>query len=282
MKRFCLPLLFICMAAVLPSVSFAEDIIYYRMAHNDGAISFFSFNTPFVPTVVRDIALMILQKPFYPSLVKSEHYQLAITYGVLWQGVKTVQYDYTPLAADRFRHILWVTEDSDSVLNLEIYDNDNKLLYGAVYLSQQGRVSGKKPPPLKNSPEPQKYYFGFTHQYTEIMQDNVMRMFFSDGLNRFSLFRSSLPAKQQPTAMNKILTESKRKDASKGEHLIAYGNYIYSENINGFRYTVVGTIPFDKMGEIVKIVADEKTLKNKNAETDNLSDNMSDKNLDTP
>ena len=105
-------------------------------------------------------------------------------------------------------------------------------------------------------------------------------MLFSDGLNRFSLFRSPVSEKSQPAAAVKTQDETDNKTQSKTEHLIVYGNYVYNENRNGFRYTVVGTIPFENMAEMVNIVTDyENTVKN-SAAADKAPDNLSDKNAD--
>lgn len=280
MMRLFLTLLFFCAVAVFPYLSYSEDLIFYRMAHNEGTVSFFNFNAPLAHPMMREIALRTLRKPFYPDLVESEYYQLSITRGVLWQGAKVIQYDYAPLSADRFRHVLWVTEDLALVVKLEIYDNDNKLLYHAVRLSQH-RASGN-PVPVRNSSEQRKHYFGFTNQYTDNFLDGGMRMLFSDGLNRFSLFRAPVPEKAQSAAAMKTQDETDNKTSSKTENLIVYGNYVYNENRNGFRYTVVGTIPFENMAEMIAIIADrENTVKNSAAPEDTAQDNVSDKDADS-
>ena len=244
MRRFSIPSFVICLVLVFSSASQAEDTIFYRMAHKGETISFFSFNAPLVPPVARDIALMTLNKPFYPNHVNSEYYQLSITRGIIWQGMKVIQYDYAPLTNDRFRHILWTTENPESVVMLEVYDNDNKLLYGAIRLSQ--RVASSSPS-AKKTPEQHELYFGFAHQHTEVLKDGGIRLFFSDGLNKFSIFRSPIPAKASAESNGKA-------DFSK-ENLVLYGNYVYCESKNGFRYTVVGTIPFDKMAEMIDLAS---------------------------
>ncbi len=282
MRRLALPLLIFFMAAALPSISRAEDVIFFRMAHNDGTVSFFNFNTPFVPPMVQEIALMTLRKPFYPNLIESEYYQLSITHGVLWEGEKVVQYDYTPLLPDRFRHVLWVTEDLSSVVKLEIYDNNNKLLYCAICLSQH--IPANAPPPIKKPSEQRAHYFGFVNQHTETQPDGGMRMLFTDGLNRFSVFRTPIPGKPQRTGTEKV-SESDNKSGSQAERLIVYGNYVYNENRDGFKYTVVGTIPFDKMEEMIDMLPasalkNKKTIKNKDLAADSIADNISNSSSD--
>jgi hypothetical protein len=39
---------------------------------------------------------------------------------------------------------------------------------------------------------------------------------------------------------------------------IILGNYVYSTNLDNSTYTVVGTIPYSEMNEVIKFIKDKK------------------------
>jgi negative regulator of sigma E activity len=77
-------------------------------------------------------------------------------------------------------------------------------------------------------------YSGFAAVDVSPDKDGSFKMFFSDGLNRFSVFR-------RPAAQNEKVDEK----------AVLYGNYIYSKIANGHVYTAVGTVPYSTMQDIV-------------------------------
>ncbi len=226
---------------LLTAKAYADDSIFYKIAHKDGYISFLNVSNADADAdgqIVNEIASTIVNKPFYPEVIRSEYYDTQITCGIEWKGEDIVQYDYRPLKNDRFRHVFWVIKDTPSVVKLEIFDINGRLMYSAMVLDNDNNSEKHFAPP-KILPAEDKGYAGFVNIFTTKNPDTSTRMLFTDGLNRFSVFRAP----------------SDGTNDGEEERLIAYGNYIYSKNLAKFRYTVVGSIPFEKMEEIVNMMA---------------------------
>jgi negative regulator of sigma E activity len=116
-------------------------------------------------------------------------------------------------------------------MKLEIYDQENKLLFRGLDLdgmhAHNQKFDKQKPRVLKGG------YFGFVNIHREKKDGNMERFLFTDGLSRFSVFRSP---------------PDKRRNSEK---LVVYGNYIYTVTTDNSSYTVVGSVPFSFMEDVV-------------------------------
>ncbi|MDR2104555.1 MAG: MucB/RseB C-terminal domain-containing protein [Deferribacteraceae bacterium] len=212
----------------------AEEL--YKIADESGYIDYCTCKA--APLDIKDIraqeiAKHIMHKRFAPEFIRNQFYQLSTLKGIIWQGDEIIQYDYKPLSKDRFRHLFWVNAATSDLLKLEIYDQENKLLFRGLDLG------GAHPYNPKSEKRPKERvlkggYFGFVNIHREKKDGDMERLLFTDGLSRFSVFRSP-PAKQRGYA----------------EKLVVYGNYIYNVTTDNSSYTVVGSVPFAFMEDVV-------------------------------
>ncbi|MDR2884361.1 MAG: MucB/RseB C-terminal domain-containing protein [Deferribacteraceae bacterium] len=223
---------------IIPTIGLSDEIIYYNINHNGESLSFFNMLGAPVPPMVQEISRRTLRKPFMPKRIDPNRYKVSIVQNITWQGMTVTQYDYKPVINDRFRHILWVLPDTNEIVKLEIYDANDKLIYCAICLEHDHSLQTNK---TKEQPEERltaERFDGFVNVSKEEAADGYIRMLYSDGLNRFSVFRTPL------------------KEAKKeAERLVVYGNYLYNKDVGNFRYTVVGTIPYEKMEEFVNVLS---------------------------
>ena len=210
-----------------------ENLIFFRIVNDNTVISFTNKPSPPVPPMVGAIAMRLFDQPFSPEMVNSAFYQVNITKNVIWQGSQVVQYDYRPVAADRFRYVLWVAGRAD-VVKLEIYNTTGVMMFSGAYL-EADKLPGHNPPSFKKV-ENAKNYYGFTLLRTEEKDDGSIRMLFSDGLNRVSVFRERQTEEREPNTR------------------VVYGNNVYNVTRDGYMYTVVGSIPYEKMEEMLELI----------------------------
>lgn len=235
---------FLCSALVvffaLTSQVYAdEEPVYFRLINDNETLEFINYAPSIVPPMVQEIAMRTMMQRFSPESVANDYYQLKITRNIIWQGNTLVQYDYASLAEDRFRHVMWMSEDLSRIFKLEIYSAENKLMYAAICLGTNGAVlpEAKQFEELKSK----RMYYGFANMHTEEGADGSYKMLFTDGMNRFSVFRS-LSNKHETT-----------------EKLVIYGNNVYNTSSKKYRYTVVGGIPFERMEEITGLLIQEES-----------------------
>ena len=210
-----------------------ENLIFFRIVHENTVISFTNKPSPPVPPMVGAIAMRLFDQPFSTEMVDSAFYQVNVTRNVVWQGSHVIQYDYKPVASDRFRYVLWVAGKAD-VVKLEIYNTTGVMMFSGAYLDA-GKLPGYSVPAFKKV-EASKSFYGFSLVRTEEKDDGSIRMLFSDGLNRFSVFRERQ-------------TEAREPDTR-----VVYGNNVYNVTRNGYMYTVVGSIPYEKMEEMLELI----------------------------
>lgn len=226
----------------LCTASYAAESIYFKIANDDGYINFLNVTDGSPQPMVNEIAVSIIKRSFTPSTVRGEYYDLSVSGGIQWKGAEMVQYDYNPRKKDRSRYVFWVDNVSGETLKLDIFDTGDTLLYSAIVLERSAESAEDPriapPPALKQLPPDVKGYLGFVNVQTQRSENGTARMHFTDGLNRFTVFRAPSDGKE---------------DA--GEKLVVYGNYVYNRNVAKFRYTVVGSIPFERMEEIVKMIS---------------------------
>lgn len=218
-----------------PLTSFAAEKIYFNILSEGEIITFTNYGSPTVPPIVEEMAILTFAKPFSPELVRKEYYQLTINRGILWKGKKVIQYDYAPLIKDRFRNIFWITEDKKGLVKTEIFDTDDRLLFSAVTMNDSIALKPSSPSMAVSMNESLVNIFGFSNIYTEYRPGGSLRMTFTDGLNRFSIFRSAVDiySHEEP------------------ERVVMYGNYVFNKRIDRYQYTVVGSIPYYRMEEVV-------------------------------
>ncbi|MDR2400127.1 MAG: MucB/RseB C-terminal domain-containing protein [Deferribacteraceae bacterium] len=231
--RYCL----LALAAVFISGSvFADEI--YKIADENGYIDYCGCPEERIANMreagrAREIAKHIMHKRFSPEFIRSQFYQLNTTRGIIWQGDEIVQYDYKPLSKDRFRHLFWVNTANSGIVKLEIYDDENKLLFRGLNLNGADSPNHKFEY-RQDRRQLQGGYFGFVNIHREMKGEKIERLLFTDGLSRFSVFRAP-PEKGRRSS----------------EKLVVYGNYIYSITTDNSSYTVVGSVPFSFMEDVV-------------------------------
>ena len=211
----------------------ATDNIYFYMISDNKTYTFMNF-TPQVAPMMQDIAIMTLDRPFSSDLIHKDFYQLSITYGIVWNNFKAVQYDYKPLSDDRFRNVIWLTADKKAIIKVSIYDNAGRLIFDAICMNS--------PIPIKETPDAlvralsrnDFIYKGFALAHAEFGPNDTYKMLFSDGLNRFSVFKT-------------LATK-----AEENREMIIYGNYVYNKIVGDYIYTAVGTIPYEIMEEVIE------------------------------
>jgi hypothetical protein len=224
---------------VICGLAGAEDNLLYKIADENGYINYCGCSTPQYKGGyakdgnVREIAEHIMHKRFSPEFIRSQFYQLNTTKGIIWQGEEIIQYDYKPLGKERFRHVFWVGADKSNIVKLEIYDQENRLLFRGLDLEGRDIRSHKFDFKQKGGVL-EGGYLGFVNIHRDRKGGNVERLLFTDGLSRFSVFRSP-PVK----------------DRRGSEKLVIYGNYIYNVTTDNSTYTVVGSVPFSFMEDVV-------------------------------
>jgi hypothetical protein len=221
---------------IFTQAAFAGDALSYKIADENGYLDYCGCNAVRSGYMrdggrAREIAAHIMQKSFSPESVRSQFYQVNTMRGIIWQGDEIVQYDYKPLGKERFRHVLWVGSEGSNIVKLEIYDNENNLLFRGLDLEGSERYKFDL---KKRNPLPEGGYFGFVNVHREKKGKDGERLLFTDGLSRFSVFRA-------PPHRGKRGTE----------RLVVYGNYIYSVTTDNSSYTVVGSVPFSFMEDVV-------------------------------
>jgi negative regulator of sigma E activity len=137
--------------------------------------------------------------------------------------------------------------ESSEIVKLEIYDIENKMMFCAIcleciHLQNAGRENQRSARAKRDKEEEKTYFAGFSIVHTERMQNGGIRTSYSDGLNRFSIFRTPIGAQKD----------------SEPEKFIVYGNYVYNKDLGGFRYTVVGSVPFDKMVSMISAMGESE------------------------
>lgn len=222
-------------ALVFAGQAFSHEPAYYRIASGDSILSFTS-NAPVPDKMVQVIAERTFVQSFSADIINSNYYQVQILKNIVWQGLHVTQYDYKPLASDRFRHVLWVY--GHTIVKMEIFDTAGELMFSGAYLNADDMPEMQAPSPLSVSAASESFnFYGFTAIKTET-SDNHLRVLFTDGLNRFSIFREPSPS---------------GKAESQPDRQVVYANNVYNVTIDGYTYTVVGGLSFERMQEVLEI-----------------------------
>lgn len=175
--------------------------------------------------------------------VSRDFYQIKIIPNVMFFGENLTQYNIEPLSKDRFSHTVWVNK-CGKLIKTEVYDLNGKLVFAfgvmdldAVDKSAPDVNKEKKLKRITDKP----FYKGFYHAFTKKMPENVLHLVFIDGINKFSVFINFNPTGDG--AVSKII----------------YGNYLLSQVVSGIEYTVVGSVPYSFMEEVIDVLDSSKT-----------------------
>lgn len=180
------------------------------------------------------LAVKLIEKTLDLEDIDSDYYQINIYYNVRFLDDNLNVYNFVPVFNDRFRHVVWVKDNL--VIREEVYDLFDKLLYYYVFLNYDDSKEKIKKIYRKVQVDtvPVSYYKGFNAIYIKT-ENNIMHVLYSDGLNRFSIFKKKYK--------KKILEENR----------LIFGNYVYRITEKGYIYAVIGTVPFNEMKRFLNI-----------------------------
>jgi hypothetical protein len=135
------------------------------------------------------LATHLIEKGLNIEDINTDYYQVNIYYNVHYLDRDLDIYNFIPIFNDRFRHVISVK--NNIVFGEEVYDLYNKLLYSYSFLKldigKQKKMK-KKPPLLPKNSIILSYYKGFKPIYKKV-DKNILHILYSDGLNRFYIFR---------------------------------------------------------------------------------------------
>lgn len=235
----------------LPILSNAEVGIFVKIAIDDTRYSSLLVHKPEnLEGKFRFIARKIKDNTFNFTKIEKDFYQVNIRHGMTYMKTPMKVYELNPAFNDRFTHVLWVVDDL--IIRREIYNLRKKLMsaYGyvdglpeMVFMDKSKRM-GNSEAYLKENFNMMKFdYKGFRIMSAKEEHDGIKHILFVDGLNKFSVFVQHMPDK-----------EKKMKSSER----ILMGNNIMRKKINDELFTVVGTIPYKEMTDVVHFVETRK------------------------
>lgn len=213
---------------------YGAEQVYFKIAVNENDYS--TFLTDRISTkksTLQYLATRMRQPSFHPERLDRNYYEVRESRGIKYFEKNVVQYDVIPIYDDRFRHLLMVDEIEGVVIRKEVYDVNGKLVF--AFTSLERTAEETKPELQRTSVEPiAKAFKGYSVMGERVLKDGTKHISFSDGLNRFSVFRKKI---QTETA------DQKR---------ILYGNYVMRKSVGKELFTVVGTLPFKEMELLIE------------------------------
>jgi len=222
--------------------------IFFKIANDNSSYSSFIIRSQEnVEIQTHFIAKKIKDNFFNISSVDTNFYQIAINRGAVFLNNKIIVYELNPTFDDRFKHVIWVTENN-VIVRKEVYDLKGKLMFSYGYVDEIPDIK-KRRLENKNKSYDNKIcsevteFRGFKVIGCRYIDDNTKHVVFSDGLNKFSVF----------------IDEDSGKTIDKKK--VVLGNYVYRKRIGNKVYTVVGLIPFDTMDMVIKYINDKEESK---------------------
>lgn len=213
---------------------YASEQVYFKIAVNENDYStFLTDRTSTQKSTLYYLATRMREFAFHPEQVNSDYYTLTEKTGIRYFDRHVVQYDIKPLLNDRFHHVLLVDEVRGNVIRKEIYDNNEKLVFAYTSLD----ADNTEHPELTHTSIPEdmpEAFKGYHVTMDRKLQDGTKHTGFSDGINRFSVFRKKTDIE---------LNDQKR---------ILYGNYVYRKRVGKELFIVVGTLPFGEMELLIE------------------------------
>jgi len=223
--------------------AYADQQVYFKIAVNEKDYSTFLTDRISTKRTTLHYLATRMREPFFkPNDLSRDFYEIKVTSGMKYFDRKVVQYDIIPKYKDRFRHLIMVSEIEGAVIRKEVYDADNKLVFAFTDLDSKRSFERPKPEKIRYKKDDNSFK-GFEKISDRSMKDGTKHLVFTDGLNRFSVFKKRA----------NVETHEKRR--------ILYGNYVLRKKVDRHVYTVVGTIPFSEMEKVVAVYAGSKEKK---------------------
>jgi sigma-E factor negative regulatory protein RseB len=190
------------------------------------------------------LAVKLVDKSLNIEDINSDYYQINIYYNVKFLDKTLDIYNFVPIFNDRFRHVICVKKKL--IISEEVYDIFDRLLYSYAFLDLKDdtktKIKKKMYPKVNTKNISLNLYKGFNAIY-EKTENNILHVLYSDGLNRFSIFKKKY---------NNALPE---------ENKIIFGNYVYRIAKGGYIYAIIGTIPFKEMKRFLHIYINKEEVK---------------------
>ena len=228
-----MPLLLFFCALLFNTDAISADQIYFKIAVNEKSYSSFISNRVNIEkTPLNYMAARMRSAFFSPAEIAKDYYDVSVVSPMVYEGKDVVQYDIRPKYNDRFRQILIVDAKSGAVIHKDIYDTKGKLVFTFTSLEYKS----PEKPETKDAPAELKPVCirGFCLAGDRMMKDGTRHMMLSDGVNKFSVFRKKADGE---------VADSKR---------LVYGNYVLRKKSGDYVFTLVGTIPFNEMDNIIE------------------------------
>lgn len=219
----------------------ADEMVFFKYLNGNDYLGYVSesVNTEENNSAKDAIVKKLLGAEFSLADVSRDFYQIKITPGVMFFGDNLTQYNIESISNDRFSHIVWVNKWG-KLIKTEVYDMKKRLVFafGVVDLDKEGNKSSptdQKARKLKRITDT-PFYKGFYHAFTKKKANDVLHLVFIDGMNKFSVFINPHPT--EDGAVSKII----------------YGNYLLSRVVSEIEYTVVGSVPYSFMEEVISVL----------------------------
>lgn len=231
MKYFVLSfLLFVCSSAYAG--------FFFKIAVDNSSYSSFILKSLKNTEIHTHFIIQKIRENYFDiSSVDKNYYQVSIKRGVSLFHKKLLLYELTPTFSDRFKHVIWVTDDN-IVVRKEVYNLNNKLMLSYGYVDELPHVESGPPAVLHKGAgcDRSLNFRGFELYGCKRIDKNTKHLIFSDGLNKFSVFID------------------KNVGVKKTSKKVIMGNYVYRKSQDGDTYTVVGYVPFKIMNDVITYI----------------------------
>jgi len=237
------------LAFLLLVYSSADAGFFFKIAVDNSSYSSFVLKSLKNTEIHTHFIIQKIKENYFDiSSVDKNYYQVSIKRGVSLFNKKLLLYELTPTFSDRFKHVIWVTDDN-IVVRKEVYNLDNKLMLSYGYVDELPKME-KGPPAALNKGagcDRSLSFRGFELSGCKSIDKNTKHLVFSDGLNKFSVFVDK-----------DVEVKNIRKK-------VIMGNYVYRRSLAGHTYTVVGSVPFKIMKDVITYI-NNKEEKHENNE----------------
>lgn len=233
--------------------AFTDEVIFFKYLNKDKYYMYMKSEDDHYSdgSIRSSIANQLMWGCFSLDRIAKDYYNMETYDEINFFGFKFIQYTFTPVQKDRFKHILW-TDENNNIVKIEVYDNygalmfafsDFDFIHGERKLHKDmrntedrgGRKARQGNYRFKNSDE---FFKGFRHFHTKVFNESSIDLAFEDGLNKVSVFIKKAGKNMQPVSS------------------VIYGNYLLSRTVNNMEYTVYGTVPFSMMEEFINILSE--------------------------
>jgi len=226
------------LAFLLLVYSYANAGFFFKIAVDNSSYSSFILKSLESAEIHTHFIIQKIRENYFDiSSVDKNYYQVSIERGVSLFNKNLILYELTPTFSDRFKHAIWVTDDN-IVVRKEVYDLDGKLMLSYGYVDELPKEESGPPAGLNKNGKCDKSlnFRGFELYGCKRIDKNTQHLVFSDGLNKFSVF------------------VDKNVEVKKLRKKVIMGNYVYRKSFEGHTYTVVGSIPFKIMNDVITYI----------------------------